>query len=322
VRYDRIAGPSITHKYDLLVADPDKPYLPKTDDDGNYEQLPSDIGTVNDEGVITSGSGDHPAAYAIAMLSVGSKAAIWPVVFKPKSSFKKKTIKQTVTRVPRAAQQVSHPAAPPPIVLGAKPASLPPSPAPPPVPTPGALNVALPVPSPPPSIAPVATPPVTPPAPPAPPPPPASPPATALQLRISPPGRTIPPPALVIPPPAPPIQPAPPGGARKEARQRQAATAKSESANAGGAEETQGNSDSGGDSQSMTRRDTRRDAYDFSARAPERQASAWTQDLYYGGGLTLLALTLALGWTAVRPRGRRREPDLPAPAWAPSERRR
>jgi hypothetical protein len=38
--------------------------------------------------------------------------------------------------------------------------------------------------------------------------------------------------------------------------------------------------------------------------------------LQWGGGLTLMALTLAFGFITVRPTPRRRTPELPAPAWS------
>lgn len=38
--------------------------------------------------------------------------------------------------------------------------------------------------------------------------------------------------------------------------------------------------------------------------------------LAYGGGLTLAALALALGWTTLRPTPRRRHPPQAALAWA------
>jgi hypothetical protein len=44
-------------------------------------------------------------------------------------------------------------------------------------------------------------------------------------------------------------------------------------------------------------------------------ASPWSRDLLYGGGLIVAAVALALGWVTVRPTPRRREPELPAPAW-------
>jgi hypothetical protein len=72
----------------------------------------------------------------------------------------------------------------------------------------------------------------------------------------------------------------------------------------------------------MTRRDPnasmRRDrvapGQSFTPLAHHGQSSAWARDLQWGGGLTLMALVLALGFTTVRPGSRRRQPEIPAPA--------
>jgi hypothetical protein len=129
-----------------------------------------------------------------------------------------------------------------------------------------------------------------------------SPTASALQISPTPVGLNVAPAATVIPPPAPPIQPAPPGGARREARQRQAAAAKSEE----GGDQSAGQESSNGGGESTQA---------FTAHAERHQASAWSRDLLYGGGLGIGALTLALGWGLLRPGPRRRQPDIPAPAW-------
>jgi hypothetical protein len=71
----------------------------------------------------------------------------------------------------------------------------------------------------------------------------------------------------------------------------------------------------------MTRIDRVKPGQSFTplARA-HNQPSAWTTGLEYGGGLTLMALVLAFGFTTVRPTPKRREPELPAPAWARTSR--
>jgi hypothetical protein len=314
IRYDDIDGPAITHRYDLVLADPEKPYMPKVDPTSSnphgYVAVPADIAASIDEqsgAVSYGGRGNHPPVYAVAILSVGDKAATWPIVFQPKRSFRQEA---------PPAQRVVLP--PPPRVEAAVPASLPGTPGAQ-VPNPPPLNLTFPAPPSLPNMT-LNAPQARPPAPPAPPPPPASPAATALQISTAPVGLTVAPPASVIPPPAPPIQPAPPGGARREARQRQAAVAKSEEgAGQEGAQEAESNGGNGGGSQSAsTRLSQRRDDYAFTALEHRSQPSAWPRDLLYGGGLGLAALTLALGWGLARPRSRRREPDLPAPAWAPS----
>jgi hypothetical protein len=136
-------------------------------------------------------------------------------------------------------------------------------------------------------------------------------------------------PTAVIQPPTPPVNPAPPGGARREARQRQAAAQKSGADNEEGSQE-------GGDlankppsadgTASMTRlearrADRRRAEPSFTPLAHADQPSAWATGALYTGGITLMSLALALTWTRGRPTPRRRSPDVPAPAWSPARRR-
>jgi hypothetical protein len=317
IRYDSINGPAITHRYDLKLADPAHPYLPKVDstndEQRHYVPVPADVGASIDEqtGLITyDGNGNHPPVYALAILSVGHQVATWPVVLAPKRSF-----------IPVAPPLQRLAVLPRPRVVNSAPASIPPNPANP-VPTPPQLDLTFP--SPPSLVAPpLSAPQAQPPAPPAPPPPPASPAATALQIAPAPVGLNVAPPATVIPPPAPPIQPAPPSGARREARQRQAAVAKSEeSGGQEGAAQESGDGDGNGTQSASTRLEPRRDDLAFTALDHRDQPSAWTRDLLYGGGLGLAALSLALGWSMLRPKPRRREPDLPAPAWARERTRR
>jgi hypothetical protein len=65
----------------------------------------------------------------------------------------------------------------------------------------------------------------------------------------------------------------------------------------------------------MTRFDPNR--HPFTALANHHQPSAWPRDLLYGGGITLAAAILALGFAILRPtpRHRRREPPQPAPVF-------
>jgi hypothetical protein len=154
-------------------------------------------------------------------------------------------------------------------------------------------------PAPPPALPGGAPPPIASPPPPAPPPPPAqiAPQAFALTLKLQP----LSVPSSIPPPSPPPVNPAPPSGsaARKEAKQRQAATAKSESAAAReeAAKEPAGNA--------FTRYETR-----------NAQPSAWVTDALAGGSLTLAALLLALTWNTARPRRR----DDPRPAFTRTRR--
>jgi hypothetical protein len=131
--------------------------------------------------------------------------------------------------------------------------------------------------------------------------------------------------ATVIPPTPPPINPAPPSGgaARKEAKQRQAATAKSEEGAdqakeadvdlAGGRNVPQG-------AQEMTRHQSL-DHHPFTRVAHAGQLSAWSRGALYGGGIAAFALVLAMTWRAW-PGPRRRPPELPAPAWSRHRHRR
>jgi hypothetical protein len=127
-----------------------------------------------------------------------------------------------------------------------------------------------------------------------------------------------------IPPSAPVVNPAPPSGsaARKEAKQRQAATAKSEE----GAGDAQGAGDlaegpPGPEGMKMTRHDPPA-AHPFTALSAPRSPSAWPRDLLYGGSIGVAAAILALGFTVLRSRPRRRPPAVPVPAWARAARRR
>ena len=312
--YVDIEGPAITHSYDLVLADPDKPYLPKIDptneEPNHYVPVPLELAaTIDETGLVQySGRGNHPPVYALAILSVGDKAASWPIVLAPRRSFK--------ALPPPRPQRV--PAIPLPVVKTSAPATIP---SPPVTNTPTPPNVKIPFPNLPslPNLG-IKGAQTTPPPPPAPPPPPVSPAASALQISPTPVGLNVAPAATVIPPPAPPIQPAPPGGARREARQRQAAAAKSEE---GSADKQAGQEGSGGgeSSQASTRLDQGRDLA-FTAHEVREQPSTWSRGALYGGGLGIAAITLALGWNLMRPGPRRRQPEIPAPAWARSSRRR
>ena len=138
-----------------------------------------------------------------------------------------------------------------------------------------------------------------------------------LSLKVS--GLNIAPQMSTFPPPAPPVNPAPPGGARKEARQRQAAVAKSEQGGDGKGEDSEahGRQDAvDSPNSAMTRLDQGKGGMAFTAYEQREQPSAWARGALYGGGLTLAALLLAMTWTAAGPRARRRTPEVPAPAYA------
>jgi hypothetical protein len=331
VRMLEIDSHAITHRYDLLLADPEEPWMPCLETDSacttlhaNLEQrsqaleanetsgeqnlcapylcLPKRIGTVDETtGQVRSGDGRYPETFALAMLSVGQKAATWPLVFERSPSF----VTRSALRAPGAPQLNNVPT---PGTPGQQP--------PPEVPQIPKIEVpAIPPPPAIPSLSATAPPELTPPTPPAPPPPSQQP--APLDLSVAPPGVSISTPTALIQPPTPPVNPAPPGGARKEARQRQAAAQKggADSEDASQGSETQ---ESGGDlaigrDQPMRRLEI----------LPARQrASAWSNGALYGGGITLTALVLALGYTTLRPTPRRSAPPMPAPGWASYRRRR
>jgi hypothetical protein len=334
IQYDEISSPAITHRFDLVQADPRAPYLPKTDVNGEYVPLDPSVATINQQtGRVQTGSGSHARAYAIAILSVGEQAASYPIAFEPARSFVQP--RSVLPQLPLESPPVPAPTAH--LAAAAPTPPQPPSSAPPAPPEVGTPSLPqLPSLSPPPPVAAVSPPAPTPP--PAPPPPPSQPAPLplALQAKLSPIGIN----ATVIPPSPPPVNPAPPSGsaARKEAKQRQAATAKSEEG--GVPESASETSDLGGDSinaplgphgsamtrisglppNAATRRDRVKPAPSISALAQHREPAAWSRDLLYGGSLMLAALVLALGFTIVRPAPGRRTPTIGAPAWSPGRR--
>ena len=320
----RIDSDAVTHRYDLVRADPERPWLPLEDAIGDYVPVDSRVATINGEtGVVRAGRGLGARTYAIGILSVGELAASYPLAFEPRRSFTAQRARVTLPPLPRAARA---PAAQPPVRLAETP---PPPPSAPPA-TPGAPLSAqtLQPPQPPalPTLPAAQSPPIpSAPAPPsfAPPPPPPAPAPTAPQQQAQPLALGAKLQAVAIvpsvnPPAPPPVNPAPPGGsaARKEAKQRQAATAKSEEgggadgAAAGeeatrvnpGTDPSHGSSRLGSGEHAFTRLDR------------ESATSAATRGVLYGGGLGAAALLLALAWRAAPTTRRSRE--LPAPARA------
>src|SRR5262249_46695257 len=106
LRYDEISSAAITHRYDLLYANPDRPWLAATDDAppsgiapagpaadpcASYTCLPAEVGAINPtSGQVKAGKGNHPRVYAIGLLSVGDQSASYPLAFEPKAAFKPK----------------------------------------------------------------------------------------------------------------------------------------------------------------------------------------------------------------------------------------
>jgi hypothetical protein len=296
-QYDDISSPAITHRYDLVEADRQKPYLPKVDatrkspeNPAGYVALDNSVATIDREaGAIKTGGGNHARVYAIGILSVGDKATTWPLVFEPRKNY-----------IPSAGLVLPPMPLPPLHVAAASPAAPPPPPPPP----------AAPPPPPPPSF------------------------GQALPLSLSPKIAPVSFTGTVVPPSPPPVNPAPPSGsaARKEAKQRQAAAAKSEEGSTEGAESLGG--DQAREPTSVPGAEMTRIDHPMTARhrVPLSQSfsplrsyagpSAWSRDLYYGGGMLLMAFVFALGFSVLRPRPRRRPPLVAAPVWARREARR
>ena len=64
----------------------------------------------------------------------------------------------------------------------------------------------------------------------------------------------------------------------------------------------------------MSRGAQTRPAASFTPMARPQQQSAWARGALQGGSIGLMALVLALGFSVLRPRPRRRPPEVPAPA--------
>ncbi|MGH2957621.1 MAG: hypothetical protein ACRDL6_11580, partial [Solirubrobacterales bacterium] len=100
LRYDEIDSHAITHRYDLLAADPSKPWLPATDESppsglsadgpgscGPYVCLPENVGRIDAvSGTVSAGRGNYPRTFAVAQLSAGEQAATYPLTFEPRAS--------------------------------------------------------------------------------------------------------------------------------------------------------------------------------------------------------------------------------------------
>jgi hypothetical protein len=347
IRYDEISTPAITHCYDLVWADQDKPWLALLAKDASDQQLaaagtgcharfldsgatsarsdsgaktnPCDpyvcldpaIGRLSDDqqGKIEAGSGEHERTFALAMLSVGKLSATYPLVFEPRPSFTNQSIPPGPPPVPVSAPAPSNPPSgqAPPINVAGPPA-------PPVLPLGAGLSATTPpaVPLPPNNTTP------------------------ELNLFTSPTSISVAPSLSLFPPAPPVINVAPPTPARprQEAKKAAVQSSGSEADNPGSSEAQNLGGDLAGSSDttpgsamtrhenSATRRDRIAPAQSFTPLAHHNQPSAWARDLQWGGGLTLMALVFAFGWITVRPTPRRRQPEVPAPAEARIRQRR
>ena len=289
--YDIPTTPAVTHRWALVLADPQKPWMPKVDQhstyDNHYVPAPDNLGTIDDQtGEVKAVGGVSSRTYALAILSVGAHVATYPLVFEPRPGFNAEIAPSSPP--PLAA---SSPPAPPPPPNSSGGFTLPPTPALPAIPP----------------LA--AQPPLAPPAPPLPP----NSSAANLTLFTSPPVLSVAPSVSLFPPSAPVINVAPPTPARPIEKARKVAVQSS------GSDNTDNKSNTAVDLADGPRAKasfTRHDPNAFTALSHHDQASAWARDLQWGGGLTLAALVLMFGWVTVRPTPRRRMPEVPAPAWA------
>jgi hypothetical protein len=315
MRYDEIASPAITHRFTLIEADPARPWLPKVVE-GNgephgYVSLDPTVATIDQQtGLVRSGRSSHGRVYGLAVISVGSKAASWPLVFEPKRSYVAPPQQRLTTPVVSTIRVLSSTAAS---------FSVPSAPGATPPPPPITSNLSLPTPPTLPSFpasTPTAVPPPPPPAPP--PPPPSGHQGLPLSLNVTPVGVSVPPTTGVTAQPTPPVNPSPPSGARKEAKQRQAATAKSEEGGDAGA--AHGRSDlaeapHSNPGASMTRVDSRDQGRHAYTRLEVTGGGGGGSGFIIGSTTVLAALSLSMAMIAVRPRRRRRDGGLGAPAW-------
>ena len=316
-RYHRLDSPAITHRYDLLLADRERPWLPERDDDGKYvamsERHPDcSVACVDRQtGEVRTGEGADERVYAVGLLSAGEHSATYPLVFEPgrprrpaPAAGRSAALRAMGAAAGRPAATPATPAAAGPPASGSPPpgADLPSFPTfPPSMPTD-----------------------VRPPEPPAPPTPEApSPPLSA--------SKGIPTPAAPAGPDAPRVSPVPPSAPKAkpaprvslrhdEAEGAQPAAAEFDDDPLDAAEESVDPRDnllvdiapapSMPPGAATTRRAHERPELQMTALHSDDQPSAWVRNAGYGGGLTVAALVLAAGWLAVRSRRRPR----PAPA--------
>lgn len=312
LRYDEISNAAITHRFDLLAADPQRPWLPLVDGDSDaphhYVPLEARWGSAaagaaapsidRQSGEIRAGDGPRERTYALATLSVGPRVATWPLVFEPhpRTAVIKPPAPPGAPETPAPSTPRAGLAAP-----NASGANVPPGRLPP-----GALDTSG-LPAPPALPEPL--------------------PAPNLDRLPAQPASEAVPSSTPLPPPAPPVQPAAPGGGRREARQTEGAVERAvlEVETEWDDEEGVDPSDAHGAINPMDsperafeakRLEGDRRGLAFTSLERSGQPSAWARDLQWGGGLMLTALVLALGWSTMRPGPGRRQAEQPAPAWA------
>ncbi len=326
-RYHRIDSPAITHRYDLLLADPDKPWLPLRDDQGDYVPVTQrhpgcEVGCVDRQtGEVRAGEGADERVYAVALLSVGELSATYPLVFDPRSARKALAAVDGSPAAPGVAPAAGRPAANPSSPTTGAPTA------------PGSPSATLELPTFPtfPPAAPPQPPqapgPPTPASPNAPPPHVAGSASQAAQAASS---ALEAPRVAPVPPGAPHAKPSPkvtPGIEAAVPLQAAVAAIDDDPLDAAAATADPREdllvdiapAPSMPPGAATTRRAHERPEMQMTALDSADQPSAWTRNAGYGGGLTLAAMVLAGGWLAVR--SRRRAAGAPAPAYNPHRRR-
>jgi hypothetical protein len=306
-RFHRISGPSITHRYDLLLADPQRPWLPLRGPEGRYVALADrhpgcSVACVDSStGTVRTGGGASTRVYAVATLSVGDLVATYPLVLepgRPMSPAGGPPARSQPGAAPSSSGRLAGGPAAPPTASADFASRLPPGAGAPPAPPPhaGARE----------------------------PKPPSRAASPTVPTSVAPPTPTawrtpagdalhVTPRAVPRPPSAPAAQPAPPA-VTVRGREREL-----ESPQPGSASDPDGpsveprpafgridlaNAPPMPDGAAATRRAHDSPRAWFSVRARSDQPSAWATGALHGGGIILAAVVLGSAWAGIR-RGRR-----------------
>jgi hypothetical protein len=306
--YHQLTDPSITHRYDLLLADPHAPWMPERNTSGNYVSLSKrfphcSVGCVDRQsGAVQAGEGTDQPVYAVGVLSAGDLSATYPLVFEPGASRPLVQAHASGRRGLSVGGNDPDPAAP--VARGAGPASSGPAGF---GPAPSASPFSTGVSPGPFADAPQARPPV----PQAPTTPPAPHSASTADGQATPLGAAHVPRVSPVPPSAPPAHPAPQVSLRRRPAQQESPGAAAEDPAVEVGDEDPDLHEplwvpdlAQAPAMPPGAASTRRDPLPMTAVRTAAQPSAWARDALYGGALTLAALILTTGWLGVRPRRR------------------
>ncbi|MDX6649902.1 MAG: hypothetical protein QOJ97_1853 [Solirubrobacteraceae bacterium] len=308
-RYHQLSSPAITHRYDLLLADPQKPWMPYRDESGDYvpmsERYPNcSVACIDRQtGEVSTGKGASGRVYGVGLLSVGGLAATYPLSFDPGSP--REPLGAAAASAPRALAATARP-------LGVTPSqttgtATPPSPSG----APSAEPLSVPGFAPP-TVSEAAVP--HPPTQVSPSPPAAKVSAAATDLRSAPPAMSSAPRVSPAPPSAPQIKPAPKMGVRREPAAQEMGVAATDPQYVVLDELADprdpllvdiGDGPPLPHGAAATRKDTRRTDLAMTALTHGSHPSTWGRDALYGGGLVIAGLVLASGWMIMRPGARR-----------------